>query len=212
MQYPVRRRPVHILHGCHPEPRVDSSQSLELAVVRRHHHLGRLAQQLLQDGLSQCSSLRRVCSRGDLVEEDKGPLVGVLEHGVERLEVGGEGGEILLDCLLVSDGRQHPPEQSHLRPLLTRHPAAMLHQKRTQPNGLEYDGLPSGVGPRDHDRRLLPVHAHVVGNRLDTPQHQHRVPPGPDVDLAPARHLRPDRLEHLRKLFPRRRHVQLAHS
>ena len=67
----------------------------------------------LDDGGGQGRTLHRVGARPQLVEQDQGPVVRLLQNAHDVGHVGGEGRQGLGDGLLIPNVGQHPVKDPH---------------------------------------------------------------------------------------------------
>ncbi|GBD29270.1 hypothetical protein HRbin32_00357 [bacterium HR32] len=160
-------------------------QRLELPVVGGDHGARTALVQRLHHGPGQRTALRGVGARAHLVQEHKATRPGFPEDLHHRPHVGREGGQVLLDALLVPDVREHRTE--HARPAVGVRgdgEAGLRHQGQ-QPHGLEGHGLAARVGAGDHQRPELLAKPHVHGDHAAPVAaralHEQRVARGPEV-------------------------------
>ena len=113
--------PIHVeFHGgvLHPIP--GQGEGLDLAVMGGGHGPAALLLEPFQDGLGKSSPLQGVRARAQLIEKHQGVLVRLLDDGHQVGHMGAEGGQALLDGLLVADVRKDLIEDGDLAPLLRR--------------------------------------------------------------------------------------------
>ena len=80
--------------------------------------------------------------------------------------MGGEGGQRLLDGLLVADVRQHLPEDGNGAAVVRRNVQAALRHQCQKADGLERDGLAAGVWAGDDERVKIRSEPQRDGNDL----------------------------------------------
>ena len=117
-------------------PRGGHGVDLQLGVVGGGGHQGPQAPGVLDDGGGQGGPLHGVGAAPQLVEEDEGVPVGLLEHAHDVAHVGGEGGQGLGDGLLVPDVRQHPLAHPDGAPVPHGDVEAALGHEGEQADGL----------------------------------------------------------------------------
>ena len=113
-------------------------------------HQGPHAPDRLDDGGGQGRALYRVGARPQLVKENEGAVVCLLQNGHDVYHVRRESGQGLVDGLLVPDVRQHRGAHPDGRAVAGGDVQAALGHKGEQAQGLEGDGLAAGVGAGDH--------------------------------------------------------------
>ena len=143
-------------HGVH----------LQLGVVSGGGHQGPQLPGLLDDGGSQGRALDGVGARAQLIEEDEGLVVRLLQNAHNVHHVGREGGEALGDGLLVADIGQYAVENHHCAVVRHRNVESTLGHQSQQTDGLQGDGLAAGVGAGDDQGIKIPAQVQVVGHRL----------------------------------------------
>ena len=82
-------------------------------------------------------ALDRVGTGAQLVEQHKVALTAAVHDGDDGLHVGGEGGQALLDALLVADVRVNMLEQANLGLLTRRDVQTARRHEREQAERLE---------------------------------------------------------------------------
>ncbi|MPM18475.1 hypothetical protein SDC9_64886 [bioreactor metagenome] len=115
---------------------------------------------------SQRRALHRVRSRAQFVEQYKGPPVRLLENLNNAGHVGGEGGQALLDALLVSHVRQHPLVYGNLAPRRRRNVQPALGHQCQKAQRFQADGLSAGVGAGDDQRVEAVADFNIDGHGL----------------------------------------------
>ena len=109
---------------------------LQLRVVGGGGDHGPLLPGVLDDGDGQSRALGGVGARAQLVKEDEGVLVALGEDADDVGHVGGEGGEILLNALLVADIGQNVAEHRQAAAVGGGDVQAALVHGRQQADGL----------------------------------------------------------------------------
>ena len=189
--------PIHIeFHGgvLHPIP--GQGEGLDLAVVSGGHGPAALGLEPLQDGLGESRALQGVRARAQLVKKDQRVLVRLLDDGHQVGHMGAEGGQALLDGLLVADVRKDLIEDGYLAPFLRRQEQAAHGHEGKETHGLQCHRLAAGIGagddegvevlpePQGDGHHLLPVDQGMTG------VHQFQtallVELGPDAALLPS--------------------------
>jgi len=149
---------------------------LHQAVVGRgDHHRPALAE-VVDDGDTEPTSLRRVGSRTHLVQKHQCRHGQVLCHLDDRGQVGREGGQVGCDRLLVSDVGVDALEDRELAARGHRDVQAALGHQREQANRLQRHRLPARVGAADDQHRRARSHSQVDRHGL--------VPRAPGLLLA----------------------------
>ena len=121
--------------------------------------------------------------------------------------MGGEGGEALLNALLVADVRQHPVIDRHGAAVRHGDVEAALGHQRQQAQGLEAHGLAAGVGPGDHQSVEGPPQLNVnADRRLGV---QQGVPGLAEVNHPVPANLRPHAVHLVAQLAPGKDQVQV---
>ena len=170
-------------------------------------HLGPQPPHMLDDSDGQGRALHRVRAGSQLVEQHQAVAVRLLQNLHDVHHVGGEGGEALLDALLVADVRQHPLIYGHGAAVRRRDVEAALGHQRQQPQGFEGHGLAAGVGAGDHQGVKGIPQLDVDGHRrLGV---QQGVPGLPQVDGPVPADLRPDGVHLVAQLAPGEDQIQV---
>ena len=104
--------------------------------------------EVAQDGLGQGRPLLRVGAGTQFVDEYQGTGGYLVEDSPQVLDVGAEGGQRLLDALLVANVGVDTVQQGKLGGLGGDVQAGVGHQSQ-QADGLEGHGLAAGVGAGD---------------------------------------------------------------
>ena len=127
-------------------------ETLDLAVVRGHDGDGAPLGERREDGLAEGGALLRIGARADFIEQDERAPRRRAEDIDDRPHVGAERRERLLDALLIADVGVDAVERLECRAARGGDGQAGLRHQREKPDGLEGDGLPAGVRPRDDER------------------------------------------------------------
>ena len=129
--------PIHVeLHGGVLHPLPGQGEGLDLAVMGGGHGPTAHGLQTLQNGLRQRRPLQGVGARPQLVQKDQRVIVRLLDDGDQVGHVGAEGGQALLDGLLVADVGKDLVEGGDLAPLLRREEEAAHGHEGEQAHGL----------------------------------------------------------------------------
>ena len=88
--------------------------------MRCGHQEHTAAAQLFDDGNSQCRTLRRVGTGTKLVQKHQRVGHGKLKDAGDLLHMTGEGGQALLDALLIADVHEEFVEDTDLTALIRR--------------------------------------------------------------------------------------------
>ena len=123
--------------------------------------------------------------------------------------VGGEGGQALLNALLVADIRQHPVEYAHRAAVVGGDVEPALGHEGQKAQGLQAHGLAAGVGPGD-DQGVEPL-AQLNGDGHGTARVQQGVAGVAEADAAVAPDLRPAGVHLIAELAPGEDEIQ-AHQ
>ena len=139
---------------------------LELGVVggRQGPDLSDMAE--IEDGDGERRALGGVGAGSQLVKEAEALAVDPAEDVHDGLHVGGEGGQALLDALLVSDVGVDIPEEGELASVAGRDMEAGHAHELEEADGLEGDGLAAGVGTRDDDHVVVGAQLDIDGDDL----------------------------------------------
>ncbi len=120
-------------------------------------------EEALEEGLRQRRPLLGVGARAELVDEHQALRVGVLEHLLQPQQVGGEGGEALLQALLVADVHEELGGEVERRALGGHEEPGLGHEHR-EAQGLEQRGLAAHVGAGEQQDAVLGGELEVVGD------------------------------------------------
>ena len=126
-------------------------EDLELAVVGRGDDHAVEVEQLLEQRAGERRALGRVGAGAEFVQQDEGLRAGGLDDPHDVGHVRGEGGERLLDRLLIADVGEDVVEDGDARAGLGGHGQSSLGHQAEQSDGLERDRLAAGVGSGDQD-------------------------------------------------------------
>ena len=143
---------------------------------------GPLAASVLDDGNGQRRALHRVGARAQFVKEQQAVLVRLMQdfHGVGHVRR--EGGQALLNALLVAHVRQHPVKDPQPASVVCGDLQPALGHQRQQPDGFQRHGLAAGVGAGDDQGVVGIAQLQGDGHRLGLVQQ--RVPGPPQHDAA----------------------------
>jgi len=110
----------------------------------------------LQAILQRCPRYRRTFNRigsaSQLIHNHQRTFSHMGEHIRDLLHVAAEGGELLLNGLLIADIGEHIIENRQGAALLCRNIAAKLIEQCKQSDRLDGDGLASRIRPADNHR------------------------------------------------------------
>ena len=121
---------------------------LQQVVVRRRRHERAAAAKALDDGGAQRSTLRRVGSRPDLIQQNERRQRQSLLHLDDVGDVARERGQAVRDGLVVADVGEHRLEDAQPRAGARRDVEPGLGHQDQQSRGLQGHGLAAGVGTR----------------------------------------------------------------
>ena len=124
-------------------------EGFEFGIVRGDEGGDAAFEQVREDGTRQRRTFLWIGASAEFVQDDQGAAVGLLQDVDDVGDVAGEGGEGLLDGLLVADVGVDGLEAGQLRAGLGRDVQPGLSHQRQQANGLERDGLAARVGAGD---------------------------------------------------------------
>ncbi len=119
-----------------------------------------------QNSLSQRRAFGRVSARAKLVKEHKVVFAHRFHDGDNIGHVRGEGGQGLLDGLLIADIGKDILKHGKLRAQCAGDMKAGLRHQRQQADGLERDGLAARIGAGDDERRKVLAQHQVAWNDL----------------------------------------------
>ena len=138
---------------------------LQLRVVGGSRHPAAVFAAEFDEADGQRCALRRVGARSQLVKQHQRLVVALIYDLDNVFHMGGEGGQALLDALLVADVRQHLGENGNGAAVVGGNVQAALGHKGQKPDGLQSDGLAAGVGAGDDQG--IKVHAQPHGDGHD---------------------------------------------
>ena len=141
-------------------------EDLHLGIVGSGHDQGALDTQLLDDAHRQRRALGGVGARAQLVQQDQGVFVGVVQNAGDLFHVAREGGQALLDALLVADVHQILTEHADGALLMSRDQQAVLCHGAQKARGFQGNGFTAGVGAGDDQGVVLLAQSHVHRNHL----------------------------------------------
>ena len=121
---------------------------------------------VLDDRDGEGRALDRVGARAQLVEEDEGIAVRLVEDIDNGLHVRGEGGKALLDALLVADVGENAGEHAHRAAVARGNVQSALRHQAEEAERFEADGLAAGVGACDDEGIEAAAHLNVDGHGL----------------------------------------------
>ena len=188
-------------------PRRGHGEGLQLRVVGGGGGERPLAPHVLDDGDGQRRALHRVSARAQLVKEDQTPVVRLLQYLHRIGHVGREGGQALLDALLIAHIRQNAVEHLHGALVSGGDVQPALGHQTQKPDGFQRHRLAAGVGPGDDQRVEGRPQRHGDGHSLG--RVQQRMPRPAQVDAALFPHLRPPRVHGVAQLRPGEDGIQL---
>ena len=188
-------------------PRRGHGKGLQLRVMGGGRRQRALAPHILDDGDGQRRALHRVGARPQLVEQDQALLIRQLQYLHCVGHVRREGGQALLDALLVAHVRQHPVEHLHGALVAGGDVQAALGHQAQQPQGFQRHGLAAGIGAGDDQRVIRAAQRHRHRHRLG--RIQQGMPCPLQVDAAPLPHQRTPRVHGIAQLCPGENGVQL---
>ena len=160
-----QRLHVELARGVHDALRAHGIE-LQLGIVRRGRHAAAALAAELDERIGERRTLGRVRARAQLVKQHERVAVTVGNDVDDILHVGGEGGQRLLDGLLVADVRQHLPEDGDGAAVVRRNVQAALRHQCQKADGLERDGLAAGVWAGDDERVEIRAEPQRDGNDL----------------------------------------------
>ena len=109
------------------------------------------------------STFLRIGSRAQFIQQHKGPGSRSTRDEVDIGDMGGEGGEILLDRLIIADIGEHGIEDGQFC-MVSGHGKARLRHQCEKSDGLQRNGLATSVGARKHEFPTLAVEFNRDGN------------------------------------------------
>ena len=119
---------------------------LKVLIVSRYDGPCSTFAQLVEHRLGDGSSDLRLCAGTELVDEDERAVTGLLHHHLHVHQVGGVGGEVVLQALLVADVDHHVVEDAGLRAVADRDGESALQHILQQAYRLQAHRLTAGVG------------------------------------------------------------------
>jgi len=137
---------------------------LQLSVVGRSHEQTALTAQLLENADGQRRALGRVGARAQLVKQGQRGVARQVENAADALHVAGEGGQALLNALLVADVHKVLVKMADDAALVRGDQEAVLGHRVEKARGFERNGLAAGVRAGDDEGVVLAaqldVHRH----------------------------------------------------
>ena len=175
---------LHIeLTGGVLHPRLIGGIDLQLRIVGGGGNDGALPAAVLDNGHGQGRALGGVGAGAQLVKQDQGAVIALFDNIDDIAHVGREGGEILLNALLIADVCQDVAEHRQVAAVVGGDMQAALVHGGKQADGLDGDGLAAGIGAGDHQGIKAVSQLQADGHGLGLIQQ--RVP-GPAQDNAPG--------------------------
>ena len=141
---------------------------------------------MLDDGDGERRALGRVGAGAELIEEDERAVVALIEDADDIRHVRGEGGEALLDALLIADVCHDLLEHGQARAVRCRNVQAALRHHGEQADRLERDGFAAGI--RAGDDEGVKVAAERDVDRDDDVLGDQRMAGAPERDAALREH------------------------
>ena len=155
---------------------------LELGVVGRRQGADVAHMAEIQDRDGQGRALGRVGAGAQLIEEAQALAVDAAEDVHDGLHMGGEGGQTLLDALLVADVGKDIAEEGELAPVTCRNVESRHAHQLEEADRLERDRLAARVGAGDDDHIVFAAQLDIDGHdRLVVDQ---GMPPLADMDVV----------------------------
>ena len=136
-------------------------ECLQFAVMRRRQRPHTDVQQALQNRLRQRRALGRVSARAQFVEQHQIIRRHLVHDGHNRRHMPGEGGQALLDGLLVANIGEHLLKYRQFRPQIRRDLQARLRHQRQQTDRFQRNRLAARVRAGDNQRREVLAHPQV---------------------------------------------------
>ena len=164
----------------------------------------------VQDRDGERRALRRIRARTELVDETQAVPVRAPENIDNVGHVRGEGGQILLDALLIPDVGEDLPEHRDLAPVSRRDVQTCHPHELQQADRLERHRLAAGVRSGDDDHvRVLPAEGNIDGDDLLLVDQ--RVARLAERDIVLLIHHRPNRIHVERETRPGKDEVECRH-
>ena len=137
----------------------------QLCVMRRRGDLRAALPAELDQRDCQRRALGRVGARAELVQQDERFPVADADDLDDIFHMRREGGERLLDRLLIADVRQHQREHGNKAPVIGGDMQTAFRHQRQKADGLERDGFAARIGAGDDER--IEVRSEPDGDRHD---------------------------------------------
>ena len=118
--------------------------------MRRRQGEPFLFRQRIQQRHSEGRALLRIGARAEFVEKNERRPVRLFQNGDDVLDVGAEGGQVLLDALLVADVRENGADVPHPGVLLRRNRKTAPREVNADARGFEDDRLSARIRACDH--------------------------------------------------------------
>ena len=112
-------------------------------------------------GYCGCRTIDEMRTRAQFVEQHQIIRRHLVHDGHNRRHMPGEGGQALLDGLLVANIGEHLPKHRQLRPQIRRDLQARLRHQRQQPDRFQRDRLAARVRAGDNQRREVLAHPQI---------------------------------------------------
>ena len=122
---------------------------LQLRVMGGRHHPAAHGPAKLNNGHGQSGALRRIRTGSQLIKENEGAAVALPGDIHNGPHVGREGGQGLLDGLLIANVRQNPIKGGQAAAISGGNVKAALRHQRQKANGLEGHRLAASIGACD---------------------------------------------------------------
>ena len=142
-------------HGAVGHALVLVGEVLEVLVVRGDDAPGSVGKKFPQYTLGYGSADVGLGSGAKLVDEYQCGWIGLLQHVLHIEQVGGVGGQVVLETLLIADVYHDVLEHTHARAFVYGDAQTTLHHILQESGGLEADGLSAGIGARDDEYAVV---------------------------------------------------------
>ena len=133
-------------HGPVGHPLVAVGEVLQVLVVGGDDRPRTFCEQLLQHGLGQRTTDARLCACAELVDEDERTARGLPHHVLHVEQMGGVGGEVVLQALLIANVYHHITKHAAARALPHGNGHPTLQHVLQEAYRLEADRLATGIG------------------------------------------------------------------
>ena len=142
-------------HGAVGHALVLVGEVLEVLVVRGDDAPGSVGKKLPQYTLGYGSADVGLGSGAKLVDEYQCGWIGLLQHVLHIEQVGGVGGQVVLETLLIADVYHDVLEHTHARAFVYGDAQTTLYHILQESGSLEADGLSAGIGARDDEYAVV---------------------------------------------------------